>query len=355
MKLPWRKDTILVEPEDPVEARAADYGQDRVNAALTWASGPSGAVIGATGALEAAAGLIGRSFAAAEVAGPTPMLSALTPAMLQTVGRSLIRRGEIIFVIQVVDGELMLLPAVNCNLTGGPNPSTWRYDVTVAGPSTTLTYSSLSEQEVLHFKYSVEASRPWAGVGPIQAAALAGRLSANTISMLADEAGGPVGSFLPMPISNELQANALKGDIKTAQGGMLAVESGDLGNMGQSPQKEWTQNRFGASPPAALVQQLVEARHEVWHAVGIHAALFDAGDSAAIREAWRFALFGLLSPMGRLVAAELQAKLDGTINLDWTDLRASDLAGRARAFGSLVNGGMDIEKAAALSGLVVGE
>ena len=34
---------------------------------------------------------------------------------------------------------------------------------------------------------------------------------------------------------------------------------------------------------------------------------------------------------------------------------ASDLTGRARAFQGLVNGGLDVSKAAALSGLVVEE
>ena len=56
-----------------------------------------------------------------------------------------------------------------------------------------------------------------------------------------------------------------------------------------------------------------------------------------------------------MVAAELSEKLDTPITLDWEELRASDIAGRARAFGTMVTGGMDLTQAAALSGLLAAE
>ena len=43
------------------------------------------------------------------------------------------------------------------------------------------------------------------------------------------------------------------------------------------------------------------------------------------------------------------------ISLSFDGLFAADLAGRARAFQSLVNGGMDVAKAAALAGLMQAE
>ena len=47
-----------------------------------------------------------------------------------------------------------------------------------------------------------------------------------------------------------------------------------------------------------------------------------------------------------------QEKLDAPdLVLVWDELRASDLAGRARAFQSMIGGGMDVAKAAALAGL----
>ena len=46
-------------------------------------------------------------------------------------------------------------------------------------------------------------------------------------------------------------------------------------------------------------------------------------------------------------------KLEEPITLDWMELRAGDIAGRARAFQSMVGGGMDVAKAAAAAGLMV--
>ena len=62
----------------------------------------------------------------------------------------------------------------------------------------------------------------------------------------------------------------------------------------------------------------------------------------------------MLSPLGRLVQTELRAKL-GDVTLDWSELRASDLSGRARACQSMVGAGMDVGKAAGLAGLMESE
>ena len=75
-------------------------------------------------------------------------------------------------------------------------------------------------------------------------------------------------------------------------------------------------------------------------------------DSAALRESWRLALFSLIGPLGNLVESELRAKIDPGISLSWTELRASDLAGRARAFQSLVKAGMPLPEATQIAGLL---
>ena len=86
-----------------------------------------------------------------------------------------------------------------------------------------------------------------------------------------------------------------------------------------------------------------------------HIALFGEGNAAATREAWRLCLFGVLSPLGRMVESELQDKLEDTVTLSWQELRASDLSGRARAFQSMVGGGMDVAKAVSIAGLMTPE
>ena len=112
--------------------------------------------------------------------------------------------------------------------------------------------------------------------------------------------------------------------------------------------------RFGAAPPDPLVQLQGRASREVMAACGLNPAVFDIeGAGTAMREGYRQALHSLVAPLGRLVAHELSAKLEADVVLDWAELRAGDIAGRARAFQSMVGAGMDPGKAAALAGLMV--
>ena len=62
-----------------------------------------------------------------------------------------------------------------------------------------------------------------------------------------------------------------------------------------------------------------------------------------------------IAPLGRIVGEELTRKFETDVSLSFDSLFAADLAGRARAFQSLVGGGMDVSKAAALAGLLEAE
>ena len=63
-------------------------------------------------------------------------------------------------------------------------------------------------------------------------------------------------------------------------------------------------------------------------------------------------MHGAVQPLADLLAAELAVKLDVPgLRLTFDRLFASDLSGRARAFGSLVQAGMDADRAARLAGL----
>ncbi len=53
-----------------------------------------------------------------------------------------------------------------------------------------------------------------------------------------------------------------------------------------------------------------------------------------------------------MLAAELSAKLEADICLGFSGRFAADLAGRARAFQSMVGAGMDLATAAGLAGLM---
>ena len=60
-----------------------------------------------------------------------------------------------------------------------------------------------------------------------------------------------------------------------------------------------------------------------------------------------------VAPNARVIEAEARDKLMAEVSLDFTNLHASDVQGRARAFASMVNGGMALADAAAASGILI--
>ena len=335
-----------------LETRQDSYSDTLIAALVSRAQGKTLTIPTATAALEACAGVVGRGFMACEVAGPAALTMALTPPCMELIGRSLIRRGELVLLIDTMAGELRLLPCETWDVEG--TPYEWEYRVTLSGPSRTLSYDYMPATSVLHFKYAVDAATPWRGHSPVQVAALAGKLSAETVNALADESSGPVGRLLGIPGTDgdDETVRSLKADIANAQGRVSLMEIGDWNAAGEG-QVDLATKRFGAEPPQSLINLADYASREIWNACGFNAALFAGGQAAAIREAWRLALFGVLSPLGRLVESELQMKLGDTVTLGWQELRASDLSGRARAFQSMVGGGMDVAQAVQVAGLMV--
>ena len=330
------------------------YSDVLISALVNRAQGNTLALPSATSALEACSGLCGRGFASAEVSGPDSLIMALTPGCLELVGRSLIRRGEVVFLIDTSAGRLRLIPVESHDVQGGPFPEEWEYRLTLGGPSRTVTHDFVPAASVLHFRYAVDASTPWRGNGPLAVANLAGKLSAETVRALAEESSSPVGSLLGIPVDgDDATVLQLKADIKNAAGRVALLESGDWGNAGGDAKVDLKTERFGAEPPASLVELVSVASQEVYAACGFNAALWGGGQAASVREAWRLALFGVLSPLGRLVESEMKAKLDDNIALTWTELRASDLSGRARAFQSDGRGGMAVAEAVSVAGLMV--
>ena len=351
----WPGQRALEDRIGELEVRADSSYTDALVAAITAnAGGTSTAFPTATSALESCAGFVQRSFASSEVRADERTAAVLDPITLGMIGRTLIRKGELVMLISTEGGRLRLLPGASHDVGGGGDPDTWTYRVTVGGPEKTNTYEKVAAASVLHFRYSQDPETPWRGAGPLQVARLAGRLSAETTAALADEASGPRGSFMPIPKDgDDPTIGHLRADAKNAKGSMLFTESGDWDASGGGRYAGWTQRRFGADPPAGLIELMKRASMEVFAACGISASLFDDSDGTSKREGYRQALHSVIAPLGRAVAYELSSKLDDPVVLDWLELRAGDISGRARAFQSMVGGGMDIAKAAALSGLMM--
>ena len=190
-------------------------------------------------------------------------------------------------------------------------------------------------------------------MGPLERAKTTATLAANVEARLSEELSQSAGEVLPVP-DGKAKA-ALQKDLRAIKGRLALVEStasawGD-GSQG-APRRDLVQNRIGANPPEVLATLRSDSALSVLAACGVPVTLLERADGTSLREAWRQFLHSSVVPVSDIVAAELSDKLAVDIKLNFDRMFASDLSGRARAFQSLVGGGMDVAKAAALAGLM---
>ena len=119
-----------------------------------------------TAVTELALGLYSGAMARCTV---SPAISAITPTFLAEAARAVVRRGEAVYALDVMDGMLELLPTSEHEVTGGVSRETWSYWVTMAAPSR-IEIGYRPAAGVLHLTYATDPARPWRGVGPLQTA-----------------------------------------------------------------------------------------------------------------------------------------------------------------------------------------
>ncbi len=300
-------------------------------------------------AAEIAAGLIGRSFALADGAP-----DAITPHELNHIGRQLVRTGESLHVIEVSrDGRIECLPCESFYVdSGGPQRSSWRYYATLQAPSGGVSRYVPSDA-VIWIPWGTDNSAPWRGIGPLEGSALSAALTASVERQMSAEASGPVGNVIPVPKAGAdgKETENLRDTIAQLDGRVMLAEttaSGWSEGKQGAPQTDWQPRRLGADYPAGVVEARRDMAAQVLAACGVPPELVWPQGSAGAREALRRFLHLTIQPLGNIISAELTYKLDKPVNLTFERLMASDIAGRARAFGSLVKGGYSAQEAAAV-------
>ena len=184
------------------------------------------------------------------------------------------------------------------------------------------------------------------------------RLQSESERSLVYEAPSPPAQSLAISYGDDDPPEVMKADIAKAGGKAMFIEATaagwDTGKAG-TPKRDWQASRLGPQPPEGMATIADQTFATVLAACGCSAAMFDDSDGTSKREAQRIFLHSTVRPLGKMLAAELSAKLDTEITLNFDQLYMHDLAGRAQAFQKLVAGGMDVDKAAGLSGLVAGD
>lgn len=338
-------------PFRKTEDRAVTYTEQISEARQSAAEGAELSSDGLA-AVEIVAGLYGRAFTQANITG---VELDIPPDTLALIGRSFAVRGECILALD--DGEP--IPAASWDISGkAVDPLAWRYKLELPAPSGTVS-RSLPASQVLHFRANAAPERPWEGRSPFDMAKGTASLAAAVERTLRHEMRVPTGGIIPFPNGSSADSlKTLKSELRRLRGDFIPLESMSAGwGDGPSSQvsRDWGAVRYKPEPDTGVIRLHDETTQSLLAAAGVPVELATSAEGSATREAWRRFLHATIQPLGLFVVAELRRKLSGVPAINFDGLFASDLSGRARAFQSLVGGGMTVERAATLAGLLAGE
>ena len=325
---------------EALEAEHRQYTDIVTNALVDAAVDPL--ADGYVAALEIASGQLSRAFTAAKVEGPGANL--FTPWVMAQIGRQIVEVGDSVWYRQGStlsrSDNYEFLPGggYSLNFASGPVEATAR--------------------RVLHIRWNINVGSN-RGMGPLTTARTLRSLMQKLEASMSMEMNASVGHLLPIPTDGQDDGvKALRKQIAELKGKIALIEttrSNYQQGSGMAPRQDFQVQRLGPQIPDGNRLMFTEARDTILTACGYPISLLGvASDGTAQREAWRRYLHGTVAPLGLLVE-EAARQLNIRIRISWESLFASDITGRARAFQSLVGGGMPIEQAAAASGLIVPE
>ena len=339
------------------EVRSQPYSDAIISALAAAAAGNDSTDSVRTSLEEACEGLWARAFAVADVSPTTPATRGLTPEILATIGRNLCNSGESVFELLFEQGQLQLVEASSWTVTGRGR---WMYELSIAQPSAIVTRIR-DQDSVVHLRYSVDRAQPWIGAGPFQRGATSSAAHKRLERSVSHESNRKAGAVIPVP--DTASTSQLQTDLQKLEGKSVLVPStttGDwqpAGSQNTGGRSDWNPRRLGPEFTEAQVKMRLQLADHVSASAGVPAALVRGDpDGTALRESWRQFLHSTIQPVAKIIIGELRRKLDTPdLKLSFDSLFASDLSGRARAFQSMVGGGMDVTKAAALAGLMEAE
>ena len=329
----------------------ASYTDSFVNALLEAAGGQ---VVDAstTAPIEFAAGLWDRTLSNVEVE-PSHLRSLITPDVLGSIARGLVLRGQVVGVIE--DGGLVLASGVE--VTGGPQPSTWRFKVTLDGPSRSQSMT-VGYDDVLLFQWSADPRRPWAGIGPLSRANVSAALLARLEGRMSEETSAISGHLLSVPDTDPSAISKLQEDLRTLKGRTAFVRTSknwvtEEGKVSAGVPGEYVQRRIGAMVPDGNIHLREAAGMDLVAACGVPGALFrsDADGTASRAATGRFLDFSV-QPVADGMAAELGRKLGLPVTLGFEHLKRADtILTLSRAAATLAKAGVSVGSALNAVGL----
>lgn len=263
----------------------------------------------------------------------TPLL---TPDVLALTARSLGARGEALWIID--DDRLVPVDTYDLTTASG-RPRAYRVTIPDVGGGTTTTALAA---EVLHFRIGCNASTPWRGSPPLHRAQLTtGLLNAVEATLSDTFRNAPIGSqIVAMPETSPGDNDKLAASFRGKRGRVLLRESVNVGAAGgPAPTMDWKPSNLTPNlRDSMLVESWRDARNSVMAAFGVLPALVNGqATGPLVREAQRHLAQWTLTPIAKIMAAEVAAKLSADVSIDvGSPLHAYDAGGRARTVNALV-------------------
>ena len=263
------------------EHRESDNYSERILELLAAdAAGATTADIKSTSTAQFAAQLYGASMAMAEPSTRSPVL---TPAYLAQAGRALTLDGEHVSLIEIDPARgVKLHPATTYAISGGMDPRSWRYRLTLRTPSGDVERSAPAAA-VVHLRQNVAPGQPWRGVSPLASASLTSKLVALLDFGPGNESAFDWGYLVRLPtLDGDLTSDVFNNHIRDrlsrkeaagiGGGGTTEVGRGtgpSRSEAGARARNEFTTVRYGAQFTPAVVDMRREARLDLLACAGI--------------------------------------------------------------------------------------
>ena len=330
------------------EKRAADnYGSAVLELIQSSVSG-SNSYAETLAVIEAAQLIYGRALASAVISPQNYFTRALTPSVLNALGRRLVTRGEQVFELEAGRDRARLVAASDWQVLGDGDV----YEVThqtPAGPRVRV----LGADRVVHVAPNPDPKRPWCGLSPLRAAITSTQLVSRLEQSLSHELRIKPGAVIPVPPNDDDDDWAALQKSISELDGVLLTETTSTGHSSgldgtNAPKQDFVPRRIGASPPDALVELRAQAAQSILSALGIPGRRVDGTTS---REAYRQMHALALQPLADIVAEQVGEQLDSPgLSMKLTRLRAADMQGASRGWKSLRDGGMPGAVASEIAG-----
>ena len=266
-----------------------------------------------------------------------PRVDALSAAVLADIGFKLATTDNAVYAIDVSpSGVLELVPATWWEVTGGASPSSWLYQLDLAGPSSSTTIRR-PRDGVFHVALPANPRTPWCGMSPIAHASATGKLHAVLERALGHEAGFETAQVIPMAEGSSDADDAFRQKFTEGATVLPETQAGGQGEKSGAPMTDWKANRFGPTFTEAETRLREQVEVSVCALYGISPPLFSAqSDGAAAREALRRMVLVTGNLLGRLVVAEVARVLEVPTAINYDSMAAADIAQRGRAWRSFV-------------------